>query len=288
MQKENQFRFIYEDNVLNKYDVFLIDLWGVIYDGYKLYPDVIKTLEYLHEREKKIIFFSNAPRRKTTIQSTLESFFIKEHLYNEIVSSGELVYYVLQKQRKFGEKYFHVGNPLGEEVLSHLNGYEKVMNPEEATFAILTSTLDYYDEALSLAEKAKKYDLPLLCVNPDKLSITYEGKEILCPGVIAGFYEKWGGKVVYFGKPYIEMYDYALRLLDDKSKVLAIGDSIFNDIKGANNYGIDSLFITAGIHRNELNVKMEEYPERKITENLFNKHNIYPTYVANLLRDMVK
>ena len=38
----------------------------------------------------------------------------------------------------------------------------------------------------------------------------------------------------------------------DGEKVLAIGDNLRTDIKGANNLNIDSLFIYNGVHRNEI------------------------------------
>ena len=42
--------------------------------------------------------------------------------------------------------------------------------------------------------------------------------------------------------------------------VLAIGDNIRTDIKGANNMKFDSLFITEGVHKNEfLNLTLDKY-----------------------------
>ena len=40
---------------------------------------------------------------------------------------------------------------------------------------------------------------------------------------------------------------------DSNEKVLAIGDNLRTDIKGANNLNIDSVFITEGVHRKEFN-----------------------------------
>ena len=44
-------------------------------------------------------------------------------------------------------------------------------------------------------------------------------------------FEKMGGEVVYFGKPYPEVYNQSI---DNKNKkILSIGDNLNTDIKGA-------------------------------------------------------
>ncbi len=62
-------------------------------------------------------------------------------------------------------------------------------------------------------------------------------------------FEKIGGKVIYFGKPYSEVYNQATN--NNKKRVIAIGDNLRTDIKGANNMNYDSLVITKGVHIKE-------------------------------------
>jgi len=73
-------------------------------------------------------------------------------------------------------------------------------------------------------------------------------QEEYCAGSIAKVFESLGGRVTYFGKPYKEIYNMCF---NRKEKVLAIGDNLRTDIKGANNLNIDSIFIHSGVHRNE-------------------------------------
>jgi len=68
-----------------------------------------------------------------------------------------------------------------------------------------------------------------------------------------------GGKVLYAGKPYRPIYDMALseaeKIAGHKvapDRVMAIGDSVRTDLKGARTVGIDFLFVTSGIHAEEL------------------------------------
>ncbi len=88
----------------------------------------------------------------------------------------------------------------------------------------------------------------LICTNPDL--IVHRGNEVEhCAGAIAKIYNSLGGKVIYFCKPYKEVYDLILK---NGEKNLIIGDNLNTDIKGANNLKIDSIFIYNGVHRSEI------------------------------------
>ena len=96
----------------------------------------------------------------------------------------------------------------------------------------------------------------MLCTNPD-LIVHRGSKTEYCAGSIANIFEKLGGKVIYFGKPYPEIYNFCIK---KNESILAIGDNIRTDIKGANKMKMDSLFITGGIHRKEFfNLSIENY-----------------------------
>ena len=127
------------------------------------------------------------------------------------------------------------------------------------------SSLNYYKKLLKGYTKIK-----MLCTNPDL--IVHRGlKEEFCAGTIADIFEKLGGDVVYFGKPYPEIYNFCLK---KNERVLAIGDNIRTDIKGANNMNFDSLFITGGIHKREfLDLSLEDYD--KILDKYKVKTNFY-------------
>ena len=87
----------------------------------------------------------------------------------------------------------------------------------------------------------------MVCTNPDL--IVYRGvKEEYCAGSVAKIFEKVGGKVIYYGKPYPEIYKNCIQ---NEKKILVIGDNLNTDIRGANNMQYDCLFILNGIHRSE-------------------------------------
>ena len=104
--------------------------------------------------------------------------------------------------------------------------------------------LNYYRDLLK--DQIKK---TMICTNPD-LIVDRGNKRELCAGSVALVFEKMGGKAVYFGKPFPEVYNQSI---DNKNKkVLSIGDNLNTDIKGANLLNFDSLLISNGVHKNEI------------------------------------
>jgi len=89
----------------------------------------------------------------------------------------------------------------------------------------------------------------MICTNPD-LIVDRGNKRELCAGSVAMVFEKMGGEVVYFGKPYPEVYNQSFN--NKGKKILSVGDNFNTDIKGANLLNYDSLIISNGIHKSEI------------------------------------
>ena len=89
----------------------------------------------------------------------------------------------------------------------------------------------------------------MICTNPD-LIVDRGDKRELCAGSVALVFKKLGGEVVYFGKPFPAVYNESI---DNKGKkALSIGDNLNTDIKGANLLNFDSLIISNGVHKHEI------------------------------------
>ena len=99
-------------------------------------------------------------------------------------------------------------------------------------------------------------------------------------GTIAQLYQDMGGNVIILGKPSQEIYDEATKCVNSykKSQMAAIGDSLFHDIKGAKQFGIDSVLITSGIHTDSFSKKKPLWESKK---NQLLKYNIEPTYLSS-------
>ena len=239
----------------SRYDAFFIDLWGVIHNGIKVYPEAINVLKKLNELNKRFVLISNAPRPSKSVEKYLINLKIDKKFLKNLFTSGEAALQTL-KSNVYGEKFYHLGPKRDFDLIKGLEKNKTSL--DKCDFILCTglfenemNSLKYYENLL------KKYtQLKMLCTNPDL--IVHRGtKKEYCAGSVAKEFEKLGGKVIYFGKPYPEIYNFCLK---KNENILAIGDNIRTDIVGANNMKFDSLFITGGIHKEEfLNLPIENY-----------------------------
>jgi len=259
--------------VFDAYDGFVFDLWGVIHDGSRTFPGVINTLNKLKSENKKVVFLSNSPQRAADNAVHLETLGITTDMYEGIVTSGEISYREvgLRLKEKWGKHYLCLGSGRYNDFLKD-QGAEPVFDEEDADFILNGGVLWFKEEIdryLPLFERCVSKKVPMLCTNPDKT--VYVGSSlIICSGALAEKYEEMGGTVTYFGKPYKEVYEECLRFINS-SKILAIGDNMETDVKGASEFGFDSLLIKGGVHRNEL--------KDKSLEDFLFSYNYSPKYV---------
>ena len=110
-----------------------------------------------------------------------------------------------------------------------------------------------HDAIVSELKKALALNLKMICANPDHVVMVGD-KQHVCAGTYAQLYHDMGGDVSYHGKPHTPVYQAAQKALgiDDKQKIVAVGDSLHTDIQGANSYDIHCVFNVDGIHFNEI------------------------------------
>ncbi len=242
--------------IQSKYQAFFIDLWGVIHNGVEIYSEAIEVLENINKLNKRFVLISNAPRPAKNVKNFLLKLKMKENLTKNIFTSGEAALKSLQKNI-YGKNFFHLGPPRDTSLFA---GYEKNKKDlDQADFILCTGFLEFENESLNYYKKLLKdfINLKMVCTNPDL--IVYRGsKKEYCAGTLAEIFKELGGEVAYFGKPYPDIYKFCMQ--DNNESVLAIGDNIRTDIKGANNMNFDSVFITDGIHKDEfLNLPINKY-----------------------------
>ena len=249
----------------DRYDGFILDLWGVIHDGVTPYPGAVDCLERLRAAKRRVVLLSNAPRRSAVAQAAMREMGIADDLYTDLLTSGEATWLALRDRSDpfvagLGQRLYHLGPPRDRNVFEGLP-YTDVADPESADFVVNTgpdetrslTDLGEYEPALQIAVAR---GLPMVCANPD-LEVIRGGIVALCAGRLAQRYEALGGRVRWIGKPDPAIYAPVLeRLALPKARVLAVGDALRTDIAGASSVGIDSCWVLGGIH-NELRGRPE-------------------------------
>ena len=243
----------------DRYEGFLLDQWGVIHDGRKALPEAVAALAELKRRNKRLVVLSNSGRRAALNRRRLAEMGLNVALFDAVVTSGEAAWSLLKHRtqpgfRELGRRcvLFTIGGDRG--VLDGL-GIEVVEQPEDADFLFNTGleipprTLDDYHDVL---ERAAVLRLPMVCSNPDRVAPS-SGRLITAPGTVAALYEQMGCDVLYVGKPHAPIYGACLDALDglEPSEIVAVGDSVEHDVRGANGVEIDACFVTGGIHAEE-------------------------------------
>ena len=253
----------------DNYQIILCDIFGVIHNGVQIYDKSLEMLETFQQNNLKVILFSNAPRRANLVEQQLEKTFNlqKGILYNDVITSGEVFFNRIKNLQDDWmkciktKKYFQIGKEVDKSILADL-GYSITEDLEKAEFVLITNTWDDVMYSLDCEKKQQFLKMiaeqkkPIICNNPDiKIPIIQgEDAQRLCAGAVGKGVEMHNGSVIYYGKPYSQIYEYAFDYIDkkynitDKTKILAIGDSIDTDIKGAKNNHIDSTLVTIGLY----------------------------------------
>lgn len=241
-----------------RYDAILSDVWGVIHNGIAAYPDAVDALSRFRQGGGRVVLITNAPRPAGDIEEMLDQLGVGRSAYDAIVSSGDVTRSLLSSYR--GKALHYVGPAYENDGL--FEGLDITLGPAETAQALIVTDLDDdrdtpddYNERMNVwLERG----LPMICANPDR--VVEHGSHIYyCGGALADLYEARGGRIIMAGKPYLPIYDESLKAAEvaagkslDRSRILAIGDSVRTDAIGAASADLDFLFITGSIHAGEL------------------------------------
>ena len=257
--------------IAHNFDLFYIDIWGVIHNGIKLNVDAVNVLSELDNLGKDYVLLTNAPRPNLDVIKFLNKLGLDDKKSSRVYTSGQVSLDYLTKEKK-GLKFFHLGPERDFNLFNDFKSF-KQNKVKDADYIICTGL---YDEHLEL-EYYKKFlspfvDKEMVCTNPD-LIVNRGNKIEYCAGSVAKVFEEIGGKVKYFGKPYPLVYE---KSIDNIGKsVLCIGDNLNTDIKGANMLNFNSLFILNGIHKNEKENQLNR---------LFEKYKVDVNYIQERLK----
>ncbi len=266
-----------------RYDGFIIDLWGVIHDGVQAFPAAIDCLERFRAAGKRAVILSNAPRRVSAIMARNEKMGIAPALATAVMSSGEDAWRHLAQRpddwyRALGQRCYHLGPERDLNMREGL-GYSFVGDLAEADFVLNTGSLDEEDTVADyedFLQAAAGHGRPMICANPD-LEVMRGAHREICAGIIAARYEEIGAEVRYHGKPHASIYDACFPALEGiaRARIAAIGDTLRTDIAGANAVGIDGIFIMNGLQAGDLGVDERGYatPERLAAQCTAEGHN---------------
>jgi HAD superfamily hydrolase (TIGR01459 family) len=239
------------------YDVLLCDVWGVIHNGVAAFAPACEALMRFRKLGGTAILITNAPRPGASVARILDRLAVPREAYDAIASSGDTTRGIVESRR--GQSVFHLGPERDKPIFS---GLDVTFAPlESADYVVCSGLFDdtietpetYRDMLAAMRGRAQF----MVCANPDVV-VERGDTLVYCAGALADAYAALGGDVLYCGKPYAPIYQTALAAAKAArgaavplKRVLAIGDSVRTDLKGATALGLDSIFVTSALHADD-------------------------------------
>ena len=280
--------------VSDQYDALFVDLWGCVHDGRKALPAAVAALQAYRKTGGKVVLVTNSPRPRGGVEKQLQQFGVPQDAWDSIATSGDSARSAMFRG-VVGEKVWFIGHPGERKFFEPLTILKDPVEIETVPLAqaegiVCTGPVDAMADPEVMRpefEQAIARGLKLLCANPDIVVDRGEVRE-WCAGALAALYTEMGGESLYFGKPHAPIYDLARRRLAalevdiPDNRILAIGDGILTDVKGAMDEGIDSLFITGGLAAAE--TATTEQPDEAKLRAYLDREASAPTYAIGFLR----
>lgn len=282
-------RFVHHlRDLSDAYDVLLCDVWGVIHNGLAAFPDPCDALRRFRAKGGTVVLITNAPRPASSVREQLARLGIGGDVFDGIATSGDVTRHFIAAQAD--RPAFHLGPPRDLPLFDDL--HVRLVNAERADYIICTGL--FHDETetpehyRTLLTQAYERGLPMVCANPDL--VAERGTQMIyCAGALAELYRGFGAQVTFGGKPHAPIYAESLALAaaargreTARDRVLAIGDSVRTDLEGATAFGLDCLFVTAGIHAAEFGAR--DNPDADAVRALFATASKPPLAVTPSLR----
>jgi HAD superfamily hydrolase (TIGR01459 family) len=279
-------------SLADRYDTFVIDLWGTLHNGIVAYPGAAEALKRLKDKGKMIGLLSNAPRRAALAVDMLEGMGSGRDLYDVILTSGESVFRALSDRsdpwtRKLTGACWHLGSTRDRWLFEGLDIDLRQRPEPDCGFCVNTGAKmneerveDYQDDL----DTALDMGLPMICANPD-IWVPVGDILAICAGAFAEYYEGRGGEVSWHGKPRPAIYTMLFAELEaagaviDPTRTLAIGDGLHTDIAGAARAGIASALLVGGVHARDLKLNWRGKPDAAALAALIDQSEFKPDHV---------
>lgn len=247
--------------VADRFDVAVLDQFGVLHDGRRPFPEVGPALEWLRIKNKEVVILSNSGKRADLNRARIRNLGMDLRQDDHVVTSGEVCWHdldrgILAVSKSGPQRLFAIAGKEGdaEAWASGNRGVELVFDLESADAVLLMGVPG--EGSAGAAEivltRALDCDIPLVCSNPDR-SRYHEGGIASATGSLADAFSDRGGRVLWYGKPFGGVFDAVCSLFPgiNRKRILMVGDSLEHDVAGARNAGLATAFVYGGIHASE-------------------------------------
>ena len=244
------------NEISGRYAAILCDVWGVLHNGVRHFEPAAAALAAARERGLAVVLVTNAPRPHGGVEAQLASLAVPQAAWDRVVTSGDVTRELVSAGPR---RVFHLGP---DRDLSLYDGLDiDIVEEFEANSVVCTGLFDDETEApedyADMLQRMRARNLPMVCANPDIAHTPIYAAAL---------------------KAASEMLGRELR----RDEVLAIGDGMLTDIKGASDNGIDVLYVSGGIHARDYG--HPDNPEPDELQAFLDRHGYHPVATMTKLR----
>ncbi|MFC5386021.1 TIGR01459 family HAD-type hydrolase [Aquamicrobium segne] len=275
------------ETISGRYTAIFCDVWGVVHNGIEHFAPATAALKAARDRGTTVVMITNSPRLGADVIRQMREIGVPDDTYDRLVSSGDVTRDLIAEGPR---RIFHIGPDRDTNIYDGLD--VELVEEFEAQAVVCTGLFD--DEAETpedyhdMLARLRSRNLPFICANPD-IVVERGDRLIWCAGAIARDYAQMGGRTLIAGKPHRPIYEAALKAAVESSghnlerhEILAIGDGMMTDIKGASDNDLAALYISGGIHARDYGEALTPDPQ-KLAEFL-KTHGYTPVAVMPRLR----
>jgi len=281
-------------DISGRYDAVLCDLWGCLHNGQRAFPAAVEALRTFRAGGGTVLLLTNAPRPRADVAAQIDGMGVPRDCWDVIATSGDAARAAMFRGL-VGRKIWHIGEARDTTFFDPLHLVDdpvaiESVDLDAAEGIVCTGPFDPHADPSEMRPQfllAKQRGLKMICANPDIVVDRGDRRE-WCAGALAKLYEEMGGEAYYFGKPQPQIYDLSRQRLAQlgrsipDSRILAVGDGILTDVRGAVGEDLDCLFVTGGLAAAE--TKTTDQPDANALEAFLSAEMMTPTHAIGFLR----
>jgi HAD superfamily hydrolase (TIGR01450 family) len=254
------------DELLARYDVFLLDAYGVLVSSGGALPGAAAFLHRLIDAGKESLIVSNdASRLPATSAERYRRFGLPVEA-ERILTSGLLLRDHFARSGLVGARCIVLGTEDSEVYVRQAGGEVAPAGDDSATAVVVADDdgypfLETLNEVVTvlLRRLGRGEDTSLVLPNPDLVFPRGPDAYGITAGAIAATIEAvlrlrdpaGAHRFVPLGKPHRPMFEAAVARFPgvDRRRMVMLGDQLGTDILGAQGYGLDSVLVETGVAR---------------------------------------
>ena len=232
---------------VDRFDGFLIDLDGVVWEGREFLPGAVAALGALYDAGKEIVFVTNnSVKRPGDYARRLREAGIPA-TEERVITGGVATARLASQRVGAGRTAFVIGSPVFKEVIAEAGLTLVDGEAAQVAEAVVVSAHREFDYGeLLTATRALQNGAALFATSRDPTLPMPGGAWPGTGATLAAVETASGKRAEIGGKPERHLFDQARSLIGDAERIAMVGDRTASDIEGGRRAGLATILVLSG------------------------------------------